>query len=401
MHCTKYFILLCFLFISTGAWSQFQLKGRIVADATGTPLGAASVFLSNTSIGTTTDKEGNFSLWVPSGKYDLVASFVGYETYTRTISEALTDVLVVKLKPKAEELDEVVVGGYEKDGWKKWGSFFLRNFIGTSDWAADCQIKNYDVIRFRNNKKTRKLSAVALDQLVIENKALGYTVRYQLETFDYDFESDYLLYVGYPLFIPMEGNKNRQARWERRRQEAYTGSIMQFMRAVYRNRIREEGYEVRRLVKTPNEEKKRVRELYRTRVMKDGTISYKGFSEDSIDYYRTVLSQPNEISTFSPYTISGDSIAYGVDSLTAGLEFSNYLHIYYTKAAPPQSYQQLSQNNKKMMSELMLINGQPIQIRSNGNFYPPTNLLSMGYWAWSEKVANMLPFDYKPPPAAN
>ena len=377
-----------------------MLRGQIVSAATGSPLPAASVFLSNTSTGTATDSAGRFSLSVPPGKYDLVASFVGYETYAQTISGAVTDVLVIKLKPKTEVLDEVVVGGYEKDGWEKWGSFFLKSFIGTSDWAASCRIKNYDVIRFRNNKKEGKLSAIAGDQLVIENEALGYTIRYQLETFEYDFNTDYLLYTGYLVFVPMEGNRAKQNRWQRRREEVYSGSMMQFMRALYRNRIVEEGYQVRRLVKTPNEEKKRVRELYRDRVVKDGSINYKGLAGDSMEYYRTVLRQPDELSAFSPHTVTGDSVAYGADSVTAELQFTNYLHVFYTKASPPESYQRLFGGNKKMMSEIMLIEGQPIQIQSNGNFYPPSNLLSLGYWAWSEKIATILPFDYKPPPAS-
>lgn len=374
-----------------------MLKGRIIADSGGTPLAAASVFLSNTSVGTATDSTGGFRLWVPSGKYDLVVSSVGYETYTQTISHAPADALLIRLNPKAELLDEVVVGGYEKEGWDIWGSFFLRNFIGTSAWAADCRIKNYEVIKFRNNKKKHRLSAMAGEQLVIENPALGYTIHYQLETFEYDFNLGYFLYTGYPLFIPMEGNRAKQTRWRKRRQEAYQGSMMEFMRALYRNRIVEEGYEVKRLVKTPNKEKERIREIYQNRVMQDGAIDKSGLPADSVDYYRMVLRQPDELSTYSSYTMPGDSIAYQVDSLTAGLEFTDYLQVCYTKAPPPEVYQRLSPNNKKMMSEVALVGNRSVEIKSNGNFYPPSNLMTLGYWAWSEKMANILPFDYKPP----
>jgi len=293
----------------------------------------------------------------------------------------------------------VVVGGYEKDGWNKWGKFFLENFIGTSQWAADCSIKNYKVIKFRNNRKANKLTAIATDQLIIENKALGYTVKYQLEEFEYDFNSKYLMYMGYPLFNQMEGGQAKQNRWNKRRQEVYYGSMMQFMRALFRNRISEEGYEVRRLVKRPNEEKIRVKEVYRKRALarRANSVNITTAVSDSSEYYNKVLEQPDELSTFSPYTITGDSIAYRVDSVTAGLEFDNYLHIIYTKASPPESYRQLSPYNRQMMSQLKLVNPEPIQIQSSGNFYPPLNLISSGYWAWSEKMANMLPYDYKPP----
>jgi hypothetical protein len=47
-----------------------------------------------------------------------------------------------------------------------------------------------------------------------------------------------------------------------------------------------------------------------------------------------------------------------------------------------------------MQSQLVLVNGLPIEIEANGSYYNPADLMSMGYWAWSEKIANMLPFDF-------
>jgi hypothetical protein len=48
-----------------------------------------------------------------------------------------------------------------------------------------------------------------------------------------------------------------------------------------------------------------------------------------------------------------------------------------------------------MMSQITLVNQEPIEIQANGSYYQPTNLLSLGYWGWSEKIATMLPFDYQ------
>lgn len=394
----RYFFGLVLTILSTIAAAQFQLKGRVIAADSKTALPNASVFLSNTSVGTVTNNAGEFTLFIPAGKYDLISSFVGYETNAQTISGNADSTLLIKLQPKAKVLDEVVVGSFEKDGWKKWGRFFLDNFIGTSEWAADCAIKNYKVIRFRNNKRENKLVAVAGDQLIIENKALGYTIKYQLEDFEYNFKTRYFLYLGYPLFEEMEGGEAKQNKWNKRRQETYYGSLTDFMRALYRNRIVEAGFEVRRLVKRPNEEKIRVKELYRKRALATragANVSASAFS-DSSDYYNKVLGQPDELSSFSPYTITGDSIAYKVDSITAGLEFDNYLHIIYTKSSPPKSYIQLSPHNGRIMSELKLMNAKPVQIQHSGNYYPPLNLVTLGYWAWSEKIGNMLPLDYKP-----
>ncbi len=83
------------------------------------------------------------------------------------------------MKPKMEELQTVVVEPYEKDGWETWGKFFIENFIGTSQNARSCTIKNYKTLRFRHSKKRNQLTVTADDPLIIENKALGYSIQYQ------------------------------------------------------------------------------------------------------------------------------------------------------------------------------------------------------------------------------
>ena len=50
-----------------------------------------------------------------------------------------------------------------------------------------------------------------------------------------------------------------------------------------------------------------------------------------------------------------------------------------------------------MMSELLLINGRPVEVLANGSYFNPEDLLSSGWWGWWEKMGTMLPFDYQPP----
>lgn len=374
------------LLMASSANAQFVLRGLLTDPATEKRLAGASVFLSNTSVGTVTNANGEFELNVPPGRYELIVSFIGYETVSRTISGNSEGLLKIEMKPKAKMLDEVVVGGYEKDGWAKFGRFFTEQFIGTSEMADGCKIKNHKAIKFRNSIKNNKLTVIANEPLVIENKSLGYTVTYQLENFEYDFTSHFLTYLGYPLFTPMQGGVAKEKRWKKNRDEVFDGSMIHFMRALYRNKLMEEGYQVRRLVKTPNKEKKRVQAIY-----KSGPPP-----ADSTQYYERILAEPDEHSTFSPYTITGDSIAFAFDSVTAGVEFSNYLHIYYPSKTTSARYRAYSPRNDKAMSEIALVRPEPIEVQSNGNFSDPLNLVSLGYWSWSEKIANMLPFDYRP-----
>lgn len=395
--------LLFVLLFSVFANSQKIVKGVVMDAEKNKPISNASIFLANTSIGTTADAQGNFSLSIPNGRFDLIASSVGYETYNQTInSNEIFGFITIKLKVKSELMQTVVVEPYEKDGWEKWGKFFLDNFIGTSSYSKDCKIKNNKVIHFRNNKKTNELSVDADEPLIIENKALGYILQYQLESFTYNFKSHYLIFTGYPFFQPMKGSSGKVKKWEKKRSEAYFGSMLHFMRSVFRNTIVQEGFEVRALIKIPNNEKQRVKQAYQLNLKKtktaDGTLVVTEINKDSSDYYEKVMRQEDYTDVIGKTTLTGDSIAYAVNNTTAGLDFKNYLLVIYKKKFAPVEYrQQFPKNSTAMQSQIVLINERPVEIEANGSYYNPSDLMSLGYWSWSEKIAAMLPFDYKQP----
>jgi hypothetical protein len=294
-----------------------------------------------------------------------------------------------------------VIEPYLKDGWKQWGQFFLESFIGTTEQSLDCNILNKGVIRFRLSKKENKLKAYASEPLLIENKALGYRIRYQLENFLYDFKNRYVLYTGYPFFENLKGSDRKQKAWEKKRQETYYGSMMHFMRSVYRNTVIAEGFEVRHLQKIPNLEKQRVKAVYRQIAQarlagNQVTINSGNQTPDSAAYYEEILRQPDEKNVVGRDVLPGDSIAFAVDSLTAGLFFPDYLYVHYKKGAVPVEYKRLYPSGAHaMLSHMFLINKQAVAIQSNGMYYDPTELVTTGYWGWSEKVSTMLPYDFK------
>jgi hypothetical protein len=397
VYSTCFLLLLCFV-----GNSQKVLKGVVIDDEKNKPISNASVFLNTTTFGTVTNSQGNFELSIPNGRYELVVSSIGFDTYNETINtDKVAEFITIRLKVKTQVMQTVIVEPYEKDGWEKWGKFFLENFIGTSANAQNCRIKNIDVIHFRNSKKKNELTAIADEPLIIENKALGYTLRYQLESFVFDFRNHYLVYTGYPFFQPMKGNAGKQKRWERRRSEAYYGSMMHFMRAVYRDKIAEENFEVRSLQKIQNTEKKRVKAAYSSNQQRvktsEGTVIFTTVNKDTANYYDHILSQEDYKDVIGRNLLPGDSIAYGIDSTTAGLFFRDYLLVIYkNKLAPVEYRQQYPKSSTAMMSQIVLINQTPVGIEANGSYYNPVNLMSTGYWAWSEKIAMMLPFDYVP-----
>ena len=104
----KILSLLVGLFLCVGAYAQtVTVKGHVV-DATGLEvIGANVVEKGNTTNGTITDFEGNFTLTVPQGA-TLQISFIGY----KPAEVAAAPTVYVKLEDDTELLSEVVVIGY-------------------------------------------------------------------------------------------------------------------------------------------------------------------------------------------------------------------------------------------------------------------------------------------------
>ena len=105
-------LLIMFLFCITAAWSQTrQLKGKVIDKSSGLPLPDASVTVKGTTFGTTTDKDGNFTISAPgTDKVDLEVSLVSYGIQQITVDG--TAAITVSMDKQAKSMDEVVVVGY-------------------------------------------------------------------------------------------------------------------------------------------------------------------------------------------------------------------------------------------------------------------------------------------------
>lgn len=377
--------------------AQQVLQGIVTDAEKNLPVQSASVFLSNTSFGTTTNDAGRFVLQVPPGRYDLVVSSIGYQTFSRAIlSQEQKEELTIRLLPRAPELETVYIEPAEKNGWEKWGRFFADHFIGTSAAAKRCIIVNSGALRFRHSKKRNELSVTADEPVLIENTAMGYRLRYQLESFVYDFRSRQLVYAGFPLFEAMEGTNRQRRKWNENRREAYLGSMMHFMRSLYRNRLNDDGFEVRRLKKILNEKKVAAKRYYARRfgMSKDGT---QPPLQDSDAHYREFIQQDDYTDVIARGLLSGDSIAYALDSTTVGLQFDDYLLVNYRPGTTPAEYRQLyPKHGTNQISQITLMDGREVEIQANGYYYDPTQVFVLGFWAWSEKISNLLPLNYKP-----
>ncbi|SHE81489.1 TonB-dependent Receptor Plug Domain [Psychroflexus salarius] len=107
------FLLILGLFVGVLANAQEgTIKGKVYDEEVNDVLPFANVTLKGTTIGSTTDFDGNYALNVEPGTYTVVFSFVGYQTkeVTEVVVEDGKDVVVnISLAASAASLDEVII----------------------------------------------------------------------------------------------------------------------------------------------------------------------------------------------------------------------------------------------------------------------------------------------------
>lgn len=355
--------LLAWAFAGLAQTGYYTISGKVTDKQTNSPMQAASVFAQNTTFGTTTDAQGGFVLKLPYGGYDLVITFTGYQTESIRITTATADEkpLVIELQPKDKAMEAVaVVSSNEvKDGWEKYGSFFLENFIGKTAFSNQCTLRNKEALKFYFSKRKNRLKVTAAVPLEIQNEALGYTIKYTIDSFTYDYGTQVSLYTGYPLFEEMTPTDAAQmAYWKQNRQTAYRGSILHFMRSVHAKRIKEEGFEIQFLVKNGDAE--------HAITLKDyyGALQY---SKD--DSTQTVEILPNQPMVAVLYIKEKPDTAY----------------LAQADPGTPGSFQ---------FSFLSFVPQTSVVIEQNGFYYNQDDIAINSYWTW-EKVADMLPYNYE------
>ncbi len=96
-----------------------KISGVVTDAQTGEALIGANVVVRGTSLGASTDLDGNyFILNIPAGKYDIQASMVGYErviVHDVIVNSGRTTTLNIKLKPTTIEQEAVVVEAVRPD----------------------------------------------------------------------------------------------------------------------------------------------------------------------------------------------------------------------------------------------------------------------------------------------
>ena len=221
-----------------------MIKGVVQDAVTQAPLPFANVFLNNTTKGTVTDEKGEFLLKVlqDPGNYELVVSYVGYESYKSKVSLNENEVLTatVLLVPSEQELKDVEVKATHDKVWEKQLKKFKKVFLGDDKLADSCKIANPWVIDFVQ-EKSGKMLAYASEPIEIDNNGMGYKIHFHLKYFWTD-RTGYFI-AGNVQFAEKQSSDEKQVQqWQMNRKISYLRSRHHLFKAIVERRISGEGF---------------------------------------------------------------------------------------------------------------------------------------------------------------
>lgn len=346
------FPLFLFLVLSFNLDAQSVVTG-VVADSLNNPVPFASVYLSKTTIGTLTDNNGTYSLTIPQdGAYEMIASCVGYRSESRIIyATGNKQMINVKLYVNMVMLNEITVRSGER--YKQKDLYrFIKLFIGETVNSQSCKILNPEDLNLRNDYQNGILKGFSHKPIRIENKALGYTILYDLTDFNFDYNSGVLKFTGSPFFQPLTGTLKQNKRWERNRLIAYYGSRMHFLRALFSDSVSNENFKI-----------------FECRI-------------DSATGEWSVIKQAEEDSLRMSY---GDTLMTVFDNKP--------LMIRYTDNHPELFTGLLGFQQQVFVSSVTF--SDTLRLYPNGYHFNPYSVIWAGEMA-NERIADMLPFDFRP-----
>ncbi len=332
--------------------SQTTITG-LVTDSLNKPIPFATVCLLKTTFGTSTDNYGRYTLKIPQdGYYQLLASSVGFNSIERNIyADGQKLNIDIKLSVNYYTLNEVTIKA--SDGYKrKYYRLFIKQFIGDTHNSLSCTILNPEDLQLYKVAQNDILKGFSIKPLKIENKALGYTILYDLTDFSFDIKSGILKFAGNHYFQPLEGSSNKIKKWNLNRLFAYYGSRMHFIRSLYADSLFKDGFKLSEFeLDTINKENLEFKTLQDSDVVfSNNQISKTFFYKKSL-LIRFTDNHPELV--YSPY-------GYVANIYTSSVVFSDSIRIY-----------------------------------KNGLFENPFSATWDGAMT-TERLADMLPFDYWP-----
>lgn len=403
-------VLICIIFIcssiSAYAQSTFNISG-VVRDQKET-LPGASIYVSGYKIATLSDADGKFTLPnLKPGNYDILVQMIGYLPFSKNIIISDQSVKVdFVLKDSPITLSEVVIR--VDPNRAKYINQFKEYFIGRSPNAKYCKIINPQVLRV-DFDVTNSLLTVKTDEfLIVENKALGYRIKYMLDYFEYNSRTHIIYYAGKPFFEELKASAAAKRKFIENREIAYYGSAQHFFKSLYQNKIIEEGFLITKMIKVPNPNRLPDsiinKNIFRLRTPPEKTGIRKNVmvkDTSQLAFWIKQQQMPKFVDKMNREETLTDTLVHFFNKDLKFLNYSNSLCVMYTKERETLAYDETGfaifrpLDIPNYQISLAKLTGGPVRFYENGGIFDSRSLLFEGFWAY-EKVADMVPMDYIP-----
>ncbi len=217
-----------------------NLNATIIDRKSGIPVENVFVFFDNSSIGTLSDENGNFSLVSAADQFTtIVFSHLNYQQKYIEVDKWQDTILMIP-RPHILTKAEVVAKASPKSK-RRWTKQFRTAFIGADVSEKDVTIENEDVLLFKVENDW--LIASSADPLRIINQKLGYAMAFYLNEFRMGPES-VVEYAGSVFFEELEGSKKERAKYKRARKKVYRRSSRKFFKSILERPLHELDYSV-------------------------------------------------------------------------------------------------------------------------------------------------------------
>lgn len=390
------------------AFAQNVILSGVIKDKRGEVLPGAGVFVSGYKIATVANNNGAYTLGLKPGNYDILFQIIGYKTVAKNILiEDKAIKLDVVLEEDAMQLDEVTIkpdpnrAGYIR--------MFTDFFIGTTPNAAQCKIINPNVLIIDYSKDDSKLTVKTNQFLIVENKALGYRLKYQINLFEWDNKTNIIYYEGYPYYEDLKGSKGQMKRWMAKREIAYYGSSNHFLTSLYNGKSKEEGFIINKLIRQADKTRPsdslinaKIKKFRLTAAATAGKLKLNPAESDSLNYWHKQKNRSKQIAILNQKEVLPDTLVKTFNESIKSINFTDVLYVIYTKEKEDPIYANrigMSVSRPLTMPDyqISLVNllVAPIYFYQNGGTYNPRSMLFEGYWSW-EKIADSVPLDYQP-----
>jgi hypothetical protein len=398
------FLSIAILTGSNASARQLYSISGTVKDSKGETLPGANVLLSGYQKGAVANNQGKYTISeLKPGNYDVLVQMIGFlPANVNVIVNDKSIVTDITMKESINQLKEVVI---RTDPYRQQRlQIFKDSFIGTSPNAAKSEIINPNVIRFDYDDETHTLQASADEFIIVENKALGYRVKYLLKYFERNDRMNLVMFYGYPSFEDLATSKTKQRQYKLKRDEAYLGSPQHFFATLFSNTSKSSGFIINKMLRKPNPTKlpdsildEKIK-LFSQIAVRGASLSAN--SKDSLAYYSRIKRAPDSVDVLSRTEVSTDTLVKREVSNLRWINFRDKLYIIYTaekesKAYSKQSAYKVSRPMDLASSQVSIIHQlkTPIAFYQNGLVFDPSSLLFEGYWGY-EKVSDMVPMDY-------